>query len=279
MLPSGAANSHPQLYRPPPSILPPLPSMLMTTMTMIHPLMPPPPLPLLCPNLPPHRELRCCICRHPSQVRHNGRSYGRAATPVHKVSNSPIIHTAGKDLVHCQRWPPSSWRGLPKEPLVQLSARLPLLPRVHGRNDPPRLAQCQERPAVGPHKGGTSHLCDEVRVDVRAVNGYEPLIAEAEVAKAFGGRVRQCPRLTPMLAVHLDQPAKRCTPRCPTTCTSTDVDACAPPDDIATAMSIKGGQMWRSGVTFDCGSGGGGGWQRWQRGRGGMCQREKLFWQ
>ncbi len=52
----------------------------------------------------------------------------------------------------------------------------------------------------GPHKGGTSHLRDEVRVDIRAVDGNRPLFANAEdVAKAFGGWVGPRPGPTTML--------------------------------------------------------------------------------
>ncbi len=50
---------------------------------------------------------------------------------------------------------------------------------------------------MGPHEGGTSYLCDEVRVDVRAIDGDGPLVADAkDVAKANGGQVRGRPRKT-----------------------------------------------------------------------------------
>ncbi len=52
----------------------------------------------------------------------------------------------------------------------------------------------------GPHKGGTSHLRDEVRVDIRAIDGNRPLFADAkDVAKAFGGWVGSRPGPTTTL--------------------------------------------------------------------------------
>ena len=60
----------------------------------------------------------------------------------------------------------------------------------------------QERPAEGPHEGGTSHLCDEVCIDVCAVNDNWLLFADAkDVAKALGGWVGRCPGPTMTLAI------------------------------------------------------------------------------
>jgi hypothetical protein len=55
-------------------------------------------------------------------------------------------------------------------------------------------------------KGGTSHLHDKVRIDLRTVDDNEPLIFIAkDIFKAFGGWVRGCPGLMTMLTIRLDQ--------------------------------------------------------------------------
>ena len=77
---------------------------------------------------------------------------------------------------------------------MQLAVRLPSLSRKCGCDDPCRLAQCQERPAEGPHEGGASHLRDKVRigihVNIDAINNNGLLVAGAnDFTKAFGGRV------------------------------------------------------------------------------------------
>jgi hypothetical protein len=98
-------------------------------------LMPPPPLPLLCPpSLSTNSELRC-------GAHHRLRSHSQVAAPPHQVGNAPIIHVAntGKDLVRHRQWPPGPPRGHQEEQLLQLAAPLPLLPHVRGCNIPATL--------------------------------------------------------------------------------------------------------------------------------------------
>jgi hypothetical protein len=74
----------------------------MKTMTMIHHLTPPPPSHCHAfPSLATKREVRCGVCRHPSQVSHDGRSCGRVTPPAHQVNNASIIHMANaeKDII------------------------------------------------------------------------------------------------------------------------------------------------------------------------------------
>ncbi len=83
---------------------------------------------------------------------------------------------------------------------MQLAARLPLLPRVRERDAPAALHDARSFRAEGPNEGGTSHLHNEVRIDVHAIDGYGALFANAEdIAKAFGGWVGRHPGPTTML--------------------------------------------------------------------------------